>query len=99
MDMNKLFTREPIVDLEAHVRDTLASMRARPRMWVMFRADFVADVSTMLTMLGINGNLCAHFHDTKGNCILGLTTPIDDEFAQRTVDKAIRILDEVKPTE
>lgn len=88
------FTRKPLDDVEAFVRARLKHLRDRPKMWTVYRADFVAEVATMLWMLGLKGSFVVHFHDKDQKMLRNVGELITEDFAHQVVDEALCILDE-----
>ena len=91
------FIRKPLADAEHFVRVQLQRLRERPRMWTFYRSDFVAEVATMLWMLGVKGSLVIHFHDKDKKMLRNVGEMITEDFAHKVVDEALRILDEHPP--
>ena len=93
------FQRVTVDDPEAEVRKDLARMRAAPLLYAMSRGAFVAEVATMLKMVGIVGPVERHLHlrQAGGNDLVRGGLLVDREFAERVVDEAIRLLNETEP--
>ena len=90
------FEYKPHANLEDYVRDQLTYMRKLSAMYAQSRGEFVSRVSTLLEVIGVRGPIFAHLANKKGCSIIKLSTSIDDEFAQETIDEAIAILDSLK---
>lgn len=88
------FMRKSLDDPEGFVREQLKNLRQRPKMWTCYRADFVAEVATMLWMLGVKGSFTLHFHEKNETTLLKVGAPITEDFAHQVVDEALRILDD-----
>jgi len=90
------FEFKPHEDLEAYVRTQLLGMRERPKMYANTRGMYVERVATLIECAGVAGPSLVHLANKQGNAVIKLGDELTDEWAHKTIDEAVAVLDGVK---